>query len=468
MIDADPPDTMQPGSIRGDVAQTRRISVVGLGKLGAPLAAVLAGSGFEVTGVDRKPKFVAALREGIAPVAEPGLQELLATVSLRVTTELHAAVLATDVTFILVPTPSTPNGTFSHAAVVTAASEIGAAIRGKSGYHLVVISSTVMPGATDGPIRKALETASDRLVGDQLGLCYSPEFVALGSVIRDLHNPDFVLIGESDRTAGNQLEAIYQSVCKNDPPIRRMNLVNAEVTKLSLNAFVTAKISFANMISEVCDQLPGADADVVAATLGFDGRIGGKYLKPGLAFGGPCFPRDNAALAAMARHVGAHADIPEATDAINRRQLTRMVELVRSLLRRGTVGVLGLSYKPATAVIEASPGVAIASALADAGYRVMVSDPEALGPATAVLGSRVEPATAEECAAAADVLIIATAWPCFRDLPRELLRRPGRRLPVIDCWRMFPEDIAEIEIIRLGRSTEQQPQTGAAADGRVS
>lgn len=453
------------------VAESGRInraSVIGLGKLGSPLAAVLASKGFEVVGVDSNPKFVAALQAGRAPVSEPGLQELLASapIPVRATADIDIAVVNSDVTFVVVPTPSGPDGSFSNAHVISAVRDIGTALRRKDGYHLIVIASTVIPGSTDGPIREALEAAFGRSIAERVGLCYSPEFIALGSVIRDMLNPDFVLIGESDSRAGDLLESIYRTICNNQPPIRRMNFVNAELAKIALNSFVTAKISFSNMLSEICDYLPGADAAVVASTIGRDSRIGGKYLNPALGFGGPCFPRDNAALASFARRLGTQADLPEATDSINDRQIGRMTNLVRSIIAHGTVGILGMSYKPDTAVIEASPGIAMASSLADAGYHVLISDPEALGAAAAVLGSKVVPvAAAEECAASADLLIIATPWACYRKLPLQALRRPGRCLPVIDCWRLLPPaDFAEIvELVYLGQRRQSQPQAGSAA-----
>jgi UDPglucose 6-dehydrogenase len=458
---------MQASASRGGLFV---VSVIGLGKLGSPLAAVLASQGFEVLGVDRNPKSVAALALGQAPVSEPGLQELLARARVPVgaTTDIDAAVLRSDVTFVVVPTPTGPDGSFSNTHVLSAVRDIGTALRRKEGYHLVAIASTVMPGSTDGPIREALEDASGRRLGERLGLCYSPQFIALGSVIRDMLNPDLVLIGESDARAGDMLESIYQAACHNQPPVRRMNFVNAELTKIALNAFVTAKISFANMLSEICDQLPGADAAVVTSALGRDSRIGGRYLSPALGFGGPCFPRDNTAFATMAQRVGVRADIPEATDNINRRQLARITELVRGMMARGTVGILGLAYKPDTAVIEDSQGIAIASALADGGYRVLVSDPEALGAAAAVLGSKVEAvATAEECAGGVDLLIIATPWPCFRELPIRVLRRPDRRLPVIDCWRLLPpaEFADTVDLVYLGqpRQPHRQRKSVAAA-----
>ncbi len=436
-----------------------RVSVVGLGKLGAPWLAVLASKGFDVIGVDRISGHVAAVQNRQVSIVEPGLQSLLseATGPIEATSDIKGAVSASDVTFVVVPTPSGGDGSFSNVHVISAIREIGAALRGKKDYHLVVITSTVMPGSTDGPIRQALETSSGRVVGADLGLCYNPEFIALGSVIRDMLRPDFVLIGESDGRAGDLLASIYERVCENRPQIRRMNWVNAEITKLTVNSFVTAKISFANMISDLCDRLPGADAGTVLNAVGSDSRIGGKYLAPALGYGGPCFPRDNAAFTTMARNVGARADIAEATDAINRQQVGRVVALVRSLLPRGSVGILGLSYKPDTAVVEESQSVAIALQLANESYRVLAYDPQASDAAKSVLGGKVEVvADAESCVKAVDILIIATAWPSFKDIPREAFCRAKRQLIVIDCWRMLPStDFADVvNLVYLGKNSE--------------
>ena len=452
-----------------------RISVIGLGKLGAPLAAVLADKGFDVIGVDLNADTVAALEAGRAPISEPGLQERIdrARPRLHATIDTADAVARTDVSFVIVPTPSGADGAFSNAHVIAAVRKIGAALRAKSSYHLVVITSTVMPGATGGPIREALEVAAGRNVGESIGLCYSPEFIALGSVIYDMLNPDFFLIGELDSRSGDVLERIYRAMCDNRAPVQRISFVNAELAKIAINTYVTTKISFANMLSDICDHLPGADAVAVTAALGHDSRIGDKYLMPALGYGGPCFPRDTVALASMTRRLGVSADIVEATDLINQHQPARMVELVRELLAQGTIGILGLSYKPNTPIIEQSQGIAMAMLLAEAGYRVVVHDPQAMPAAIAVLRDKVEAMDqAEDCAAAADLLIIATPWPSFQRLPHAALRRNGSRLPIIDCWRFLPpaefSDI--VELVYLGRGdTEQFPaEDRATLRGRVA
>jgi UDPglucose 6-dehydrogenase len=439
-----------------------QISVVGLGKLGAPLVAVLASKGFEVVGVDRVPLRVSALRAGRAPVMEPGLQDLLTRSLGRIdaTTEIKSAIATSEVTFVVVPTPSGSDGTFSTACVISVVREIGSALRSKVGYHLVVITSTVMPGSTGGPICQVLETSSGRHVGSDVGLCYNPGFIALGSVINDMLRPDFVLIGESDAHAGNLLVSVYERICDNSPHIQRMNFVNAEIAKMSVNAFVTGKISFSNMVSDICDRLPGADANTVLKAVGCDTRIGDKYLSPALGYGGPCFPRDNAAFASMARRVGTQADFVEATDAINKRQPARVISLVRKLLPRGTVGVLGLSYKPATTVIEESQGLAIALQLAAAGYRVIAYDPQASDAGKSVLSGKAEIMTqAAACAEMADLLIIATPWPAFKHIPLEVFRRSNGPMFVIDCWRMLPANFADVvDLIYLGKYGHTGPK----------
>ena len=215
---------------------------------------------------------------------------------------------------------------------------------------MVVITSTVMPGSTGGEIKAALEAASGRKVGPDLGLCYNPEFIALGSVVRDMLYPDSILIGESDTKAGDVLQTIYLQMCEKKPPVQRMNFVNAELTKISVNTYVTTKISYANMLADICDRLPGADVDVVTKALGADTRIGSKYLKGAMGYGGPCFPRDNVAFAALARKIGARADVAEATDRINNHQIDRLTGLVAKFAKAGTrIALLGLVLQAADA-----------------------------------------------------------------------------------------------------------------------
>ena len=442
------------------------ISVVGLGKLGSPLAAVFASKGYTVTGTDLNRSFVDALSSGHAPVDEPRLQELIAASRDRLTATMDAAaaVAGSDVTFMIVPTPSDANGRFSNDYLLQALATVGEGIRRKSGYHLVVITSTVMPGSTGGVLREALERHSGRQIGETLGLCYNPEFIALGSVVRDMLQPDMILIGESDARAGDVLEEIYRVGCYNEPAIRRMNFVNAELTKISVNTFVTTKISYANMLADICDRIPGADVNVVTHAVGADSRIGSKYLRGAIGYGGPCFPRDNVAFAALARSLGARADLAEATDALNRYQVERVLGAITARYSgTGPIGVLGLSYKPDTSVVEQSQGLQLVEQLVGNGHRVIAYDPKALPTAQATSRRPFDSAaSAEDCVRAASLVVVMTPWPEFRSIPADAFERSTGRLAVIDCWRTIPSEIEAVaDLIHLGQGTSTGASTPA-------
>ncbi len=437
------------------------VSVIGLGKLGSPLAAVLAGGGHNVIGVDTNSKVVEALNSRVAPVPEPGLQDLLDEAGhlVRGTTDVVAAVAGSALTYVIVPTPSGPDGEFSLDLILPAVQAVGAALRQKEQPHVVAITSTVMPGHTGGPIRVALETASGRQVGQQLGLCYTPEFIALGSVVHDMQNPDVVLIGCDDGWSANVIEAVALSFCKSTPHIASLSLVDAEVAKLAVNTFITTKISYANMLAEICEKLPGADATKVTEAIGHDHRIGPAYLRPATAYGGPCFPRDNVALSALARRLGARADLAEATQGLNRHQIHRLVAKVEAMTApgEGTVAVLGLSYKPGTPVVEEAAGLLLAEHLARAGYKVVAYDPAGMELAGTSFKGQVDLAPSlEEAVSDADVVVVATPWPQFAHLSAEQLAHDKRMVHVIDCWGVLQADQLGkfVQLSSAGRSQE--------------
>ncbi|WOH56998.1 nucleotide sugar dehydrogenase [Bradyrhizobium sp. BWC-3-1] len=429
--------------------------MVGLGKLGLPLAALLATRGFEVVGLDADRRRIDGINAGLVGGSELGLESLIRDAESRLRLEMISdqAIAISDVTFIIVPTPSGPDGRFRNDSVIAAIRQIGNALRATDRYHLVVLVSTVMPTSMTEVIAPALEKAARRKVGDRLGLCYSPEFVALGSVIRDMSRPDLLLIGESDAAAGDLLLGIYRAIIETKPEIHRMNFVNAEICKLAVNSFVTTKISFANMIAEACDHLPSADAEVVLRAAGADSRIGHDYLRGAVGYGGPCFPRDNIAFTLMGRDLGLQFELAAATDATNRHQLQRLCAVIEARAQTGaTIAILGMSYKPGTDVIEASQGIALAQAMFDGGFNVLIADPAAAQNAAAILGHGVSVASAAEAVARADVVAIMTQWPQFRNIPMANFMRDKQNITVIDPWRVFKfgELPSSVEHIVLG------------------
>ncbi len=431
-----------------------RISVFGLGKLGAVIAGCYASRGFHVIGVDVNEQYVEECNRGVPPVQEPGIDELYGSCGNRLTatTDGVAALKQSDATLIVVPTPSEPDGGYSLRYVFEACSAIGEALRNKNGYHLVVLKSTVLPGSCNDQILPALEEQSGKLCGVDFGFCYNPEFIALGSVIYNLFNPDLALIGESDKSAGDRLIDMHSRFLAVKRPIARMNLVNAELAKLAVNTYVTLKITYANLLARLCERLPGGDVDVVTAALGLDSRIGAKYLKGGLGYGGPCFPRDNEALLCLARQLGVPFPLAEVTDQVNRNIPAQVAELLASKASAGShVAILGLSYKPNTSVVDESQGIFISRILVERGFEVTVYDPLAMNSARLVLGGRVKYAeSAQACITKADVVLIATPWNEFKEI--DFSSQPISKRPiVVDCWGILDGTKQRLtSVLRLG------------------
>lgn len=437
-------------------------SIIGLGKLGASMAAAIASRGYKVIGVDINQHAVDLMNAGHAPVQETRLEETIAAnrERLRATLSHQEAILNSDVSFVIVPTPSDGRGAFSLQYAKWAFQELGRALAEKESYHNVVLTSTVLPGSTRYGLLPVLERHSGKVCGRDFGLCYSPEFIALGSVIHDFLNPDFTLVGEFDNRAGSQLEACYAQIMENHPPCQRMSLENAELTKVALNTFVTTKITYANMLAEMCSQIPGGDVDVVSNALGLDTRIGRKYLTGGLGYGGPCFPRDNVALGYFARAVGCEANLAETTDRLNRSSAGKLAQLLCSIIPpRATVAILGLAYKPYSHVVEESQGICLARELAASGMRVVGYDPLATEMARHELTDKaVVLEDLNACLQQADAVVITTPDPQFRALGPLDFPHKTPQVVVYDCWRILRAKLASASHLRyvaLGVGTDE-------------
>jgi UDPglucose 6-dehydrogenase len=444
-----------------------RVSVVGLGKLGACLAACLAHKGFSVVGADAQQSAVELLNQGKAPVHEPGLDALIRQnrSRLEATSSTQRAVEESAITFIVVPTPSEENGMFTTQYVRAAAREIGRGMAGKTDYHLVVLVSTVLPGGTQEGVVSVVEQESGRRCPSDFGVCYNPEFIALGSVIHDMLNPELILIGQSDERAGQQLVDLYSAFVDNHPTIVRSNFANAELAKIALNSFVTLKITFANLLSQLCERIPDGDIDVVTRALGSDSRVGPRYLKGGLGFGGPCFPRDTVAFSALSRSLGVSSGLSDAVGTYNRSIAARVTELARKYLpEKGTASVLGLAYKLNTPVVEESQGLEIARALLTSGARVRVYDPYATETARQILGESAHYSlTLAQSVEGSQVVVLANPLPELQGLTTILARDHSKPIVVIDCWRCVPELALHdgIRYIGLGLSSPKSKARGA-------
>ena len=421
------------------------ISVFGLGKLGCTMLACFAYKGWQVIGMDINEEFVDKVNRGISPIYEPGVDELIKVNRDRIsaTNNPEYAVNNSSISFVIVPTPSTKDGYFSTKYVEVVAAEIGSILRTKDEFHLVVITSTILPGDMETIIH-LLEKTSCKKCGEDFGVCYNPDFIALGSVVKDFLNPDMVLIGESDEKSGSILLGIHRNLVDNNPNIHRMNLYNAELAKISLNAYCTLKITFANILAEICEKMPGGDVDTVTNAIGDDIRIGRKYLKGGLSYGGPCFPRDNRAFVYSATKFGITNVLAGKTDEINDYQRNERIpgKIIRILKEKNTnkLAVLGLTYKKDTTLVEESAAISIINSLSARGVNITVYDPAGIEEAKREFkGMRniIFAISAKECLNGKSVCFIATPWDEFRKLKSEDFLKKMNNPTIFDAWDLY-------------------------------
>lgn len=350
----------------------KNISILGVGKLGLCLALNLERKGFNIVGVDVSQHYVDSLNEKTFTTTEPFVDEYLRNAqNIRFSTRLHDALL-NDVVFVVVRTPSTEDWKYDHSQIESIADQLIRLGRQKTRKDLI-INCTTFPGYCT-TLQKRLEDYNYRI-------SYNPEFIAQGTIIRDQLNCDNVLIGEADVYSGNLIEAIYKEMCESNPIINRMTPTEAELTKLSVNCFLTTKISYANMVGDIANRL-GCNADRVLSAVGTDSRIGSKYIKPGFGFGGPCFPRDNRALAKCGEEVGVDAIISKATDDMNEKHLEYQIEefIKNNPNKSKIVEIPYITYKGESTLIEESQQLKFAIRLKELGYKIQILDkrPEVL------------------------------------------------------------------------------------------
>ena len=353
------------------------LGVVGLGKLGLPLAATLSNAGHSVIAVDLNEDLIGKLNQNIFDFIEPKLNNYLERSTSRITFSTDFGKLdSAEIVYLIVPTPSDAIGFFLNDYLLSAISKIGKIWATIEELRTLVIVSTVMPGSTRNVLTPCLEEASGRKIGNNLQILYSPEFIAIGSVIDDLHYPDLLLIGGSDNVSIEKHISIMKSINLSNSIVRILNLEEAELVKILINNYITMKITFANHIAELTDLIPGTNPAIIAEAIGNDSRIGNKYLRPGLGFGGPCFPRDTRALKAFASQFGLSSEISHSVEIMNNRQPSAAAKRILNLYPEiKSVGIYGLAYKAGSALIEESQAVMLAAELLNYGLKVSAYDP---------------------------------------------------------------------------------------------
>ena len=444
-----------------------RLSILGTGYVGLVSGAGFASHGHDVTCVDLDPEKVAAVNAAESFLHEAGLADLLrANVPhrLRATQDVDAAVRNSDVTILAVPTPfDRVTGEIDLSHVKRAAGQVGAALRAKTDFHVVVVKSTCVPGTADGVVRCVIEEASGRCAGTGFGVASNPEFLSEGTAVDDFLRPDRIVYGgDSDRTRA-VMAALHAGF--DDVPVVATNNKTAELIKYASNALLATCVSFSNELADLAEVVGGVDVNDVSNGLSLSRylSVGGgtaplaSFLRAGCGFGGSCLPKDVAALAAHGRRLGLAMPMLTATAATNDARAMRLVARIERRLEVGLdgrhVAVLGTAFKPGTADMRTSPAMPIIDALLSRGATVTTFDPAAGEATRRARGNCVNVAASlEQAVAAADVIVITAAWPEFQVLPPLIFGRDPQPL-VVDGRRMLaPASVARY----LGVGLEQE------------
>jgi GDP-mannose 6-dehydrogenase len=352
-----------------------KISVFGLGYVGAVSLACLADNGHEVIGVDVNPLKVKIINEGRSPIIEDGLDELMCegveSGRLRAMTDSREAIHATELSIICVGTPSNSNGSLDLRYVQRVSHEIGEALAEKDAYHIVILRSTVLPGTTEEVVIPALEQASGKKCGVDFGVGFNPEFLREGSSIKDFYNPPFTVIGADDPKVAETVQQLYSGL---SAPVQVVPVRVAEMVKYSCNAFHALKVTFANEIGNLC-KVSGIDSHKVMEIFCLDTKLNLSpyYLTPGFAFGGSCLPKDLRAMLYHGRHFDQNLPVLESILPSNSLQVERAYRMVTQAGSK-RVGVLGFSFKAGTDDLRESPIVDLIEKLIGKGYQIQLYD----------------------------------------------------------------------------------------------
>ncbi|NWG52678.1 MAG: UDP-glucose/GDP-mannose dehydrogenase family protein [Hydrogenophilaceae bacterium] len=415
-----------------------RVTMIGAGYVGLVSGACFADFGHTVTCVDKAPEKIEKLKNGIMPIYEPGLDDLVKenvdAGRLFFTTEAKDAVANSDVVFIAVGTPSRRGDGHADLSYVYAAAEEIADLM--SGYTIVVTKSTVPVGTGDeveAIIRKRRPDADFTVVSN-------PEFLREGAAIGDFKRPDRVVVGTDEERARAKMRELYRPLFLNETPILFTGRRTSELIKYAANAFLAMKITFINEVADLCERV-GADVQEVARGIGLDNRIGRKFLNAGPGYGGSCFPKDTLALVRTAQEYKAPVRLIETTveinDARKRAMASKIIAAMGGSVAGKAIAILGVTFKPETDDMRDAPSLDIIPALQAAGAQVRVFDPEGMEEAKHLLPGVEFREGAYQCVAGADAVVIITEWDEFRALDLARVKAAVKTPTLIDLRNIY-------------------------------
>ncbi|MBX8637564.1 MAG: UDP-glucose/GDP-mannose dehydrogenase family protein [Thermoplasmata archaeon] len=394
-----------------------RLSLIGSGYVGIVTGACFSSLGHDVTLVDVVEEKVRLINSGIPTVYEKDLDTLVSggvkRGTLRATNHLESAVASTEITFICVGTPSRQDGTQDTQYIEKVSEEIGASLKNKDGYHIVIVKSTVLPGTTIRTVGKIIEMTSGKKAGRDFGLGMNPEFLKEGDAVSDFMKPDRIVVGYNDDRTRDFMQKLYAPL---DVPMLFTDCTTAEMIKYASNVFLSARVALINELGNVAKRI-GVDIRAVSKAVGMDRRIGPFFLNAGAGFGGSCFRKDASAISLMGRKLGAETPIIDAVLSQNEKQPLKLLELLEKHgpVSGRTVAVLGLAFKPDSDDIREAPSIKVVSALIGKGAKVVAYDPAAMENFKKLFPAIDYAESATAAVARSDAVVVVTEWKEFSD-----------------------------------------------------
>ena len=419
-----------------------RIAVIGSGYVGLVVGACFAETGNDVICVDKDAAKIRQLRQGVIPIYEPGLEELVrrnrTEQRLVFTTGLADAVQRSEVVFIAVGTPTDEDGGADLKHVLGAARDIA---RAMNGYKVIVDKSTVPAGTSE-----RVATVVRAETTHPFSVVSNPEFLKQGAAVEDFLKPDRVVIGATDQRAAEIMTELYRPFTRTGAPIMVMDCASAELCKYAANAMLATRISFMNEVANVCERF-GADVDMVRKAVASDRRIGPAFLFPGVGYGGSCFPKDVKAIVRFSADKKYRFKILEAVESVNEQQKLRLLAKIDAhfgkSLKGKTIAVWGLAFKPRTDDMREAPSIPIVEGLLKRGAKIRAFDPEAKSTARRVFGKKIQYSPhAYDALAGADALLVVTEWNEFREPDFDKMKRLMKRPIIFDGRNIYsPQQI---------------------------
>ena len=432
-----------------------KIGIIGLGFVGLSFASVLASKGYSVIGVDTDKEKLEKIKNGIVPFYEPKLQSMLRR-SLNVGLKISSNILAIkkcNLIFVTVGTPQKRNGEIDLTMIKNVTNKIGKLLSKTQHKPIIIIKSTVIPGTTRDVILSILQRVSGKKVGKDFGLVTNPEFLRETMAVHDTLYPHVIVLGGDNNSFLKKVKRFYYNLHHN-VPIVLTNYGTAEIIKYANNSFLATKISFINQIASICEEIPDANIDDVARTIGLDPRIGNLFLDAGPGYGGSCLPKDIKAIINFSDKIGVDSTLLRTVERRNKQQINNLSKLVKRCfiekIKGKKITVLGIAFKPETDDIRDSVGIGLVKRLLKLGAKITIHDPKALENARKIFRDKVKyqksiTAALKDCQCA----IIMTGWKQYEKINNETIKHMAIKF-IIDTRRIISNKNLNAKYFAIG------------------